>query len=717
MNREFGPYDISQELGRGAMGVVYLATHRNLQRECALKTIALKFKDPHAAERFIHEGQAVAKLGKHPNIVQVFDAGIVEKTPYIAMELVKGETLDALAAQRGAFPESELIELGRKIALALDHAHRRGIVHRDVKLANVIMDDTGEPQLVDFGIAKNLNVSRTAISELSVSSVKTQEGASGSPAECMSDTANDATFIVDQNVSTPSLEEGIQGTPAFMAPEQADPRRGPVDSRSDVYALGVTLYVLATARRPFEAATITELLVRVVTEPPPSPRLFADVSLDFEAVVLKSLEKSPADRYQTALEFADDLSRVSTGMPTRARKLGKLGWLLRRLRAHGKLVAIASVFLIFAIIVSSYFLYRSREIQALWGDIAERTARATAREVDSLLDPALPMLEECVSLAETGLLPIDDQELLAQHLVARFRYQKKLSWLSYGDAQGRFTGAWRHASGRIVVQRSWIDEEGGHVREEFVDGEREHLRWNDNWTYDPRTRPFYHLAAEANYPIWTKPYEWFGEEGLGITSAFAFRNQETHQVQGVFTADYHLGALADFLAQLKIGKHGRAYLLRRSGELLASPERGTIAPDDLLRTAIQTSERTLGGIQNLEFDEPGSFSFQHEGKSYVAAFEAFEPADGLPVVTAVLVPEEDITGPVKAAAVRTAQMAGSVALLAICATVIAGIYQKRNLIKALAQRKRKLKQSAVDASLEKTSVNGSGQQNQTPAKR
>src|SRR5262249_45497322 len=145
------------ELGRGAMGVVYLAVQRSLQRECALKTIALKFRDPHAAERFIQEGQAVAKLGKHPNIVQAFDAGIVESTPYIAMEFIEGETLEPRPKRQGPLAEPELIELGRKLALALDHAHRRGIVHRDVKPANVIIEGEGEPQLLDFGIAKNVD--------------------------------------------------------------------------------------------------------------------------------------------------------------------------------------------------------------------------------------------------------------------------------------------------------------------------------------------------------------------------------------------------------------------------------------------------------------------------------------------------------------------------------------------------------------------------------
>ena len=695
MSREFGPYDISRELGRGAMGVVFLAVHRNLQRECALKTIAVKFKDPHAAERFIHEGQAVAKLGKHPNIVQVFDAGIIETTPFIAMEFVEGETLEARAARDGRLAEAGLIELGRKIALALDHAHRRGIVHRDIKPANVIIDLEGEPQLLDFGIAKNLNASPAPAGASARPEARSATPSQPTPASSV----GDATLIVAENStssSSPSLDEGIQGTPAFMAPEQADPRRGAIGARSDVYALGATLYVLATGRRPFEAGTITELLVRVVTEPPAPPSTFAELSPDLEAVILKSLEKDPADRYQTALEFADDLSRVTMGLPTRARKLGKLGWLWRRARTHARLLVIAAACLAVAGIATAYFTYRSREIQALWGDIAERTARATAQEVRSLLDAALPTLEECSSLAESDLLPIEDQELLARHLVARFRYQKKLSWLSYGDAQGRFTGACRHPSGRIVVQRSWLDDKGGHVREEFVDGERERLRWQDDWTYDPRQRPFYQLASAQSKPIWTPPYEWFGGEGLGITSALALRDRDSNRVRGVFTADYHLRALSDFLANLKIGKHGRAYLLARNADLLAAPEQGATKPDALLETAIKTSQSAfVGGIENLPFDEPHSFSFSHADRAYVAAVEAFEPATGLPIITVVLVPEDDIIGPVKTAAYQTAKIAGGIALLAVMISIAAGIWQKRRLIKALTRRKRRRQSSSA----------------------
>src|SRR5262249_40118779 len=152
---------------------------------------------------------------------------------------------------------------------------------------------------------------------------------------------------------------------------------------------------------------LTDMLLQVVSEQPPAPSAVVEISPDLEAVILKSLEKKPEARYQTALEFADDLSRVSTGLPTRARKLGKVGWVWRRLGVHRRLVGIAAAFLLIAAVVSGYFQYRSQEVQALWGDIAERTARATAQEVRALLDPAMPMLQECTALADADLLPVD----------------------------------------------------------------------------------------------------------------------------------------------------------------------------------------------------------------------------------------------------------------------------------------------------------------------
>lgn len=687
------------------MGVVSLAVQRSLQRECALKTISLKLRDPRAAERFIEEGQAIARLGKHPNIVQVFDAGIVEDSPYIAMEFVEGETLDSIVRRRGTLPEKEVVELGRTIALALDHAHRRRVVHRDVKPANIIVDTVGEPQLLDFGIAKTLDLSinsdRVAIPVDSGPVVAASSSSERTNSAASSD--NDQTYIMSETPAAPHREEGIQGTPAFMAPEQADPRRGPVDARSDVYALGATLYVLVTGQRPFDAGSITDLLLRVITQPPPPPSTLAEVSPDLEAVLLKALEKNPAARYQTALEFADDLTRVSMGQPTRARKLGAITWVGKRLRQHSRLAATVAALLLISAILGGYFLFRSSEIQALWRDIANRSARSTAQEVRSLLDPALPMLEECASLAEMDLLPVEDPELLAPHLVARLRFQKKLSWLCYGDAQGRFTGAWRHPSGRIVIQRSWLDEQGGHVREQFAGSGNERLRWSDDWTYDPRTRPFYQLASASSTPVWTEPYEWFGNEGLGITSALALRKNGSKDIRGVFTADYHLGTLSDFLANLKLGSQGRAYLLNREGALLASPVRGEVTRDDLLTAAMDQSAKAIKeGLAHLPFDDPRTFSFRHQGQVYIAAVAAFEPADGLPVVTVVLVPENDIIGPIKATALRTANASGIGVFVVLSLTLVVSMLQRRRLVRTLA-RKRRAPQS-LSAATDRTSI-------------
>lgn len=695
MMHEFGSYDITRELGRGAMGVVYLAVHRNLQRECALKTISRKFKDPRGAERFIREGQAVAKLGKHPNIVQVFDAGIVETTPYIAMEYVEGQSLDVMIAERKTFPESELIEIGRKIALALDHAHRRGIVHRDVKPANIVIDAQGEPQLLDFGIAKDLNASIIHLPRVA------QKGTDSDP-----DSTTEETRVSAPKAAARPLDEGIQGTPAFMAPEQADPGRGPVNAISDVYSLGATLYVLATGRRPFESATITELLFRVITEQPVSPSEFAKISPDLEAVILKSLEKEPEARYQTALEFADDLSRVSTGMPTRARKLGHVGWIWRRMRLYRRLIAITILSLLIVASGYGYFKYRSREIQTLWTVIAQRTARATAQEVETLLDPAIPILEECVSLAEADLLPVEDQDLLARNLVARFRYQKKLSWLSYGDSEGRYTGVWRSPPDTTIVHRSWIDEKKqGHLREYPFEGDQPEPRSNDQWPYDPRERPFYELATQSEKPVWTTPYPWFDNKGLGITCAFALRDVKTRQVRGVFTADYHLAAISKYLEDLRVAPHGRAYLLGHHGKPMASSVPGLLDEDELLKTTRKRLEKEIpGGISHLPYGEPQSFSFQYEEKWYVAAMEAFEAAVGLPVVAVVLVPEDDIIGPLRETTLWNAKLLGGATMLAIIASLIVTIIQNQRLLRFLSYRKGLLIGPSSTTSLEETNV-------------
>jgi serine/threonine protein kinase len=369
----FGPYRIIDEIGRGGMGVVYRAEHTGLGREVALKTLRADLAGTAAAERFVREARSAARFGKHPHLVQVFDAGEVKGIPFIAMEYVKGRSLDEAVEKGGPLSEEELLPLGRKLAIALDHAHARGIVHRDIKPANVILDGSGEPQIVDFGLARDMS-----------------------------------------RQSRISLTGAIIGTPAYMPPEQADPSRGQVDRRADVYALGATLYHAATGEEPFRARSIARTLMMVLTSDPVPLHKVAPVSRALSAVIDKAMAKAPAQRYETALALADDLSRVMAAVRPRAPALGPTRRLWRRAMRHRGVAVMSLVLAAFLAVTAVGFWLRKLEVDALWERAAGQAARATAVELRGLLSQAMPIIEEARVLATEGDLPVDDQEALAQ---------------------------------------------------------------------------------------------------------------------------------------------------------------------------------------------------------------------------------------------------------------------------------------------------------------
>jgi formylglycine-generating enzyme required for sulfatase activity/tRNA A-37 threonylcarbamoyl transferase component Bud32 len=264
---KLGKYEILEEIGRGGFATVYKARDPDLDQVVAVKVLRGDYADrPDMVQRFLNEARKAVKL-KQRGIVRIYTVGEDDGVPYIAMEYLPGGTL-AGRLHGEPLPLDAAIAVVEQVAAALDHAHKRGLVHRDVKPANVLFDDEGHAVLVDFGLVKSL-----------AESGMTVEGTS-------------------------------LGTPTYMAPEQAGPN-AEVDGRADVYALGVVAYEMLAGRVPFEAETPLSVLHAHVHDAPPDPcALNQALDKDVAAAVLKALEKAPADRYQTAGAFARELRRA-----------------------------------------------------------------------------------------------------------------------------------------------------------------------------------------------------------------------------------------------------------------------------------------------------------------------------------------------------------------------------------------------------------------------
>ncbi|HJU36232.1 MAG TPA: Stk1 family PASTA domain-containing Ser/Thr kinase [Gaiellaceae bacterium] len=281
-----GRYRIQRKLGAGGMADVYLAEDQELGRRVAIKILNGRHaNDDQFIERFRREAKNAAALN-HPNIVSIYDRGEAEDTYYIAMEYLDGRTLKELIVGRGAAPINVAIEYARQILSALRFAHRHGIVHRDIKPHNVLVDGEGRVKVTDFGIA------RAGTSQM------TETGS-------------------------------IVGTAQYLSPEQA--RGGEVDPRSDLYSLGIVLYELLTGKTPFDGETPVEIAMKHLSHAPKPPsKLRPDIPRELDMVVLRALAKNPDDRYQTADEMEADLERVARGANVAATTVDTATQVLRR---------------------------------------------------------------------------------------------------------------------------------------------------------------------------------------------------------------------------------------------------------------------------------------------------------------------------------------------------------------------------------------------------
>lgn len=305
-------YEFIKPLGQGAMGMVYQARDKKLDRIVALKFI--RGNDQRLMARLQQEARIQARI-EHPQICKVYEVGQVQAKPYIAMQYVSGQSLELVRKQMSL---AEKVMVVRDVALALQEAHRLGVVHRDIKPGNILVEKSPaghfQPVVMDFGLARAFD---------------TNEGLTESGA--------------------------VMGTPAFMSPEQASGQTKNVDRRSDVYSLGATLYDLLAERPPFVGTSVAEVLLSVLThEPEPVRTLNTSVPQDLDTITMKCLNKEPGHRYDSARALAEDLDRYLNGESILGRKTSVWYRLRLRIRRNKLAVAVSLISLLGLLVLGSY---------------------------------------------------------------------------------------------------------------------------------------------------------------------------------------------------------------------------------------------------------------------------------------------------------------------------------------------------------------------------
>lgn len=448
---QIGGYRIQQEIGEGGCGIVYLAEQeRPVRRQVALKVIKLGMDTRSVIARFEAEQQVLA-LMDHPNIARVLDAGTTESgRPYFVMELVRGDKLTNYC-DRNRLDIRQRLKLFIQVCQAIQHAHQKGIIHRDIKPSNILVtvhDGIPVPKVIDFGIAKAV------------------EGR-----------------LTDQTMFTPY--EHFIGTPAYMSPEQAELNGFDVDTRSDIYSLGVLLYELLTGKTPFDRKELTksgwEEMRRTLRERDPLPpsarlnalagdelsriatdrkidpsRLQSLLSGDLDWIVMKALEKDRCRRYETALSLASDVKNflenqpVSASPPSRIYRLQKLVRRNRVLFAAGAMVITA---LVACSIVSTWLFLKEREARRLVeaAEQQKRTLQKEAVHLNRLRQAAEDQRRLAEALALANLGKHEEADQLVSQIGTHFATSDhEVMYRTLGDMHA-LNGRWQEAAERFAV--------------------------------------------------------------------------------------------------------------------------------------------------------------------------------------------------------------------------------------------------------------------------
>jgi TolB-like protein/Tfp pilus assembly protein PilF/predicted Ser/Thr protein kinase len=308
MLMDFGDYELLEQIGRGGQGVVFRARQKSLNRIVALKVIGLgQWATEAHLKRFRLEAEAAARL-EHPGIVPIHEVGERDGSCYFSMKFVEGGQLDEVA-KREPMPPRRAVELIVKVARTVHYAHEHGILHRDIKPGNILLDEKGEPHLTDFGLAR---------------------------------------LVETESSVTQTLD--VLGTPSYMAPEQAVGNNAAVSNTTDVYGLGAVLYQLLTGHPPFAGGTTYETIKLLEDTEPRPPRLWnPKIDRDLSTICLKCLEKDPKRRYSSALALAEDLERWLKHEPIAARRTGPLARGRKWARRNPSIAVMAAMLLALAV--------------------------------------------------------------------------------------------------------------------------------------------------------------------------------------------------------------------------------------------------------------------------------------------------------------------------------------------------------------------------------
>jgi TolB-like protein/Flp pilus assembly protein TadD len=318
---DFGDYELLEEMGRGGQGIVYRARQKSLNRTVALKIVGLgQWATQRHLKRFHLEAEAAASLD-HPCIVPIYEIGERDGSCYFSMKLIEGEPLDKVSESARTSPR-QAAEVIARLARTLHYAHERGVLHRDIKPGNILIDRKGDPHLTDFGLAR----------------------------------------LVETESTVTRTTEAL-GTPSYMAPEQAKGNNTRVTSTTDVYGLGAVLYHLLTGHPPFAGGTTYETIRLVLESEPRHPRLWnAKTDRDLATICLKCLEKDPQRRYSTALALAEDLDRWLKHEPIQARHITMLArgrkWVRRNPAVAGLLASLVALATAIGVIIWKSELFR-----------------------------------------------------------------------------------------------------------------------------------------------------------------------------------------------------------------------------------------------------------------------------------------------------------------------------------------------------------------------